>query len=280
MGTWGYRLDQNDCFCEVIDAFQDMLCKGEPVPQIPTKLLMEFGGSYDDHIVRLAIAEGLWRVNSLHDDALASILQLINSNVDNDYWSALGADSSFLSNRAAELNSFYKKISKPARQSQLWRIDSSQDSLSKGTCFWYREKGQIFGAVLLEIQKDYHLIALTEKLDSIPKTSEVILAYSQIIINLHRNKHIHTSLETEAITSCAVILSLCKVLYALKRRDIYKYVDRKRQLVKVVAVMKIKCYNSNNIPAFASNRTRVGLSLAVFQHNFVEGIHYHIRNHR
>lgn len=176
MGTWGYRLDQNDCFCEVIEAFQDMLCKGEPVPQIPPKLLMEFGGSYDDHIVRLAIAEGLWRVNSLHDDVLASILQLINSNVDNDYWSALGADSSFLSNRAAELNSFYKKISKPARQSQLWRIDSSQDSLSKGTCFWYREKGQIFGAVLLEIQKDYHLIALTEKLDSIPKTSEVILA--------------------------------------------------------------------------------------------------------
>lgn len=181
MATWGYRLHEDDTFCEVIEAFKEKLHSGISVEQIPIQIRRELGGEFDDHIVQLAIAEGLWRVNALSKKELICVREILESGKDYEYWLKLGADTSFLKKRSTELEQFLDRISQVASPRQIWSIDESEILLDKGSCFWYKSKGCIYGAVVLEIQGDencYYLIALSDELHTPPTTSTQVVVAS------------------------------------------------------------------------------------------------------
>ena len=91
----------------------------------------------------------------------------------------LGANSSFLERRCLELNRFVEKISHPPSNKQMWKIPIQQRRIEKGDCFWYKHKKEIYGALVIEIQKDtecsYNLIVLTEQLNYEPKTAKEMI---------------------------------------------------------------------------------------------------------
>lgn len=176
MATWGHQLQRDDTFSETVEAFHSQLCLGTPVEQILVQISEELGGEYDDHIVQLAIAECLWRVNSLSKERLSSIKSILDTGKDLEYWRQLGADASFIKKRSAELVKFFNRISRPPTPKQMWKVSQVARQLEKGSCFWYKCNGHIYGAVVLEVQSNssYYLIALSETMDTIPTTTDQI----------------------------------------------------------------------------------------------------------
>lgn len=179
MATWGPMLNADDSFREVIETFQSRFHNGIPVDQILTQIQKEMGGGIDDHIIQLALLECLWRVNKIRQKDLVYIEAIIKTNKDQEYWMMLGADKAFLEKRLVELNKFFEKISHPPLNKQIWKISTQQRQLEKGCCFWYRHKKGVYGALVLEVQKDidccYYLIAISELLNNIPTTVEGII---------------------------------------------------------------------------------------------------------
>ena len=179
MATWGPMLNADDSFCEVIETFQSRFHNGIPVDQIFTQIQKEMGGGIDDHIVQLALLECLWRTNKIRQKDILYIKEIIETNKDQEYWMMLGADTAFLEKRLLELNKFLEKISYPPLDKQMWKISTQQRQLEKGFCFWYRHKKGIYGALVLEVQKDidccYYLIAVSEQLNNVPTTVEGII---------------------------------------------------------------------------------------------------------
>lgn len=177
MATWGHQLQKDDTFCETIETFRAQLCLGIPVEQILICISEKLGGEYDDHIVQLAIAECLWRINSLNEERLFRIKSILGTGEDLEYWRKLGADASFIKKRSAELEKFFNRISRPPTPKQMWHLSQIEQKLEKGSCFWYKHTGHIYGAVVLEVQSDlssYYLIALSEIFDNIPETTDQI----------------------------------------------------------------------------------------------------------
>lgn len=168
MATYGYKLYDDDSFCEVIEYFKDKY-PNTPLDEILSKLRSE--NEVDSHIRQLAIAECLWRTNLLREEDILTVKELISSDVDHQYWAELGADEVFLSNRAQEVQKFYDRICYPPKSNQIWKVMKTTIELTKGECYWYRYNGCIYGAIVLEkqgISDPYYLIAISEKLDNIP----------------------------------------------------------------------------------------------------------------
>lgn len=171
MAAWGYKLNEDDSFCEVIESFQSKLCNYHSLEIIVEDILTEYGGGIDDHIVRLAIVECLWRANALTRDDILYVKSVIDSEIDASYWAGLDVDDVFLRNRSKELHHFFDRISNPPEPCQMWGNLQVQQQLQKGTIFWYKSKGNIYGAVVLEVVRDndpYYLIAISEGLGVVP----------------------------------------------------------------------------------------------------------------
>lgn len=171
MAAWGYQLNEDDSFCEVVESFRRKLCSYHSMEKIVEDIRTEYGGGIDDHIVRLAIAECLWRVDALTKDDILYVKSVIDSEIDASYWAGLDVDDVFLRNRSKELHHFFDRISNPPEPCQMWGNLQVQQQLQKGTIFWYKSKGNIYGAVVLEVVRDndpYYLIAISEGLGGIP----------------------------------------------------------------------------------------------------------------
>jgi hypothetical protein len=111
----------------------------------------------------------------------------------------LGADEKFIQKWRLSLDDFLKRISLAPTESQKWRINPIEQILRKGTCFWYKHRGNIYGAIVLERIKsstNYYLIAITENLDSIPTVLQLYAASVYTVawfgdVNLLGKKRIH-----------------------------------------------------------------------------------------
>lgn len=178
MGTWGYRIYENDTFCEVVDLFKERILEGMSAEKIASEIRQEHKNEVDECLVLLAVAESLWRLGKLSPDDLENVKHIVDTEVDYDYWMQLGADDEFLCNRRKVLEEYIERLSQPPTEKQKWSITKKEHVLQKGTCFWYRHRGNIYTAVVLEVKRssiNYYLIAISEKLISIPHSIANVL---------------------------------------------------------------------------------------------------------
>ena len=179
MGTWGYNIYGNDTFCEVIELFKERIRCGQSVDDISKAIQHEYEDEIDASIASLAVAECLWRLGKLTSDDLNNVKHIIEEGTDIDYWIQLGADEEFIHKRKLELSSFLNRISTPPTEDQLWCVMQEENLLQKGSCFWYRCRGNSYGAIVLETIKNttnYYLILVSERMNTVPKTISHILS--------------------------------------------------------------------------------------------------------
>lgn len=173
MGTWGYRLIQDDLFNETKENFAKMQHSGMPFQEIE-KELADKDCPEGQHLVKMAFAECLWENGVLDQQHLDGIKRIIEQKTDLTYFLGLGADSEFLSHREQELIRFYKKLQTPSPKKPCMQFPNRL--LQKGDVFWYRSSGVVYGAVVAEIQGDYSLIALSTAIAVSANVSQVLAA--------------------------------------------------------------------------------------------------------
>ena len=180
MGTWGYRLSENDTFCEVVEWFQKQVLLAESVEVLRAECLERYKDALDYILVQEAVVECLWRLNKHKERDIEIIQNIIDTETDDAFWADLEADQSFLRHRKAEMKRFLDRISRNPTDVERWKLNAKPEcALRKGNCFWYKSNGSYYGAVVLEVQESdcaYYLIALSEAVDSTPRNQEQVLA--------------------------------------------------------------------------------------------------------
>lgn len=210
MGTWGFRLDENDTFCEVVEFFKKQVLHSVPVENIALEILEKYKEAPDYVLVQEAVVECCWRLNCITEKDVAVIQRIISEQIDDKFWAELDADPFFRQNRKSELRRFLKRISMPPKASEVWILtDRTEPPPQKGSCFWYKSAGHVYGAVVLEKQSipDFALyfIALTEELSSVPRKTEEILDapvytiawFSSTELLNHKRMHLIGAVELE-----------------------------------------------------------------------------------
>lgn len=182
MGCWEMGITQSDEFCEVYDRFLDEYDQGKTVAEITESILSEYLGEFDEtdgvlHNVYFAIAKAEWMCSEQSEKMLEKVQHIIDNNLNIAFYRELGATKSDLQLRYKNLQKFREMLQTPRKSPRKRNIPKNEQlsSLPKGTVFWYRAKSDIYGAIVLDVIKNHHLIALSDKLPTEPKDPESIL---------------------------------------------------------------------------------------------------------
>ena len=119
MGTWGYKVGEDDAFRDVYDFFFDTYNQGAS-PEETSKRVLEdmseyFSDSDDRYEAYLALAFAQWETQ--HEDIriLAEVERFISTGESLRNWSERGGDETLLKRRRGALNSFLRKLNNPRR---------------------------------------------------------------------------------------------------------------------------------------------------------------------
>lgn len=183
MGVWGMGMTQSDEFCEVYEHFMREYDDARPVQEITAEILESYLAEFepDDgvlHDVYFALAKAEWMACEQSDAVLARVEQIIRTGANVDFYRELEASDADLKQRKRNLEKFLRSMQTPrsAPRKRKHSNNPQPAKLEKGAVFWYRRKGTIYGAVILEnLRGKVWLAALTEALDREPETAEEIL---------------------------------------------------------------------------------------------------------
>lgn len=110
MGTWSASIFGNDTALDTKDKFFERYNQGEEPEDIKKDLLLDIDDE-DRFNVMFALAQCMWEVGQLDESFLSDIEKVIESKEDLAVLEELGADKSFIKQRTAHLEKFFKKIS-------------------------------------------------------------------------------------------------------------------------------------------------------------------------
>ena len=110
MGTWSASIFGNDTALDTKDKFFERYNQGEEPEDIKKDLLLDIDDD-DRFNVMFALAQCMWEVGQLDESFLSDIEKVIESKEDLAVLEELGADKSFIKQRTAHLEKFFKKIS-------------------------------------------------------------------------------------------------------------------------------------------------------------------------
>lgn len=110
MGTWSASIFGNDTSLDTKDEFFERYNQGEEPEDIKKDLLLDIDDE-DRFNVMFALAQCMWEVGQLDEPFLSDIEKVIESKEDLAVLEELGADKSFIKQRTAHLEKFFKKIS-------------------------------------------------------------------------------------------------------------------------------------------------------------------------
>lgn len=183
MGVWGMGVTQSDQYCEVYEQFMEEYDEGKPVAEITAEILESYLEEFepDDgvlHDVYFALAKAEWMACEQSDEILDRVKQIIQSSANLQFYRELEATEEDLKLRKKNLEKFLRLLQSPRTAPRKRKHPNKPQpaKLEKGEVFWYRRRGTIYGAVILEnIRSEVWLVALTEGLDREPKTAEEVL---------------------------------------------------------------------------------------------------------
>lgn len=183
MGCWGMGVAQSDEFCEVYERFMESYDEGEPVREITQEILEEYRKEFADsdgvmHDVYFALAKAEWMCGEQSVDILSRVNEIIGSGANLDFYSELGTYPSDLKIRRRNLEKFRTMLETPRAtpRKRKRKSKNAAEEVEKGLVFWYRKRGMVFGALVLEILPNGRvLVALSDNLVSEPKAVDEVL---------------------------------------------------------------------------------------------------------
>ena len=154
MGTYGYKINEDDTFQETVSDFQEYIEKGFSFQEAKDRIWAEHQKDIDWHIVIFALAECFWQRGETDAWLQSKVADIIESGVDREFNVSLEADEAFLKNRKRAVDRFWKKLQTPKSAGTAPAKKPEPPLLQKGDCFWYKTNGKTFGAVVLEKQEN------------------------------------------------------------------------------------------------------------------------------
>ena len=177
MGTWGYKVDECDSFCEVVELYERKMQEGVQLDEIENCINDEYliSDNPDRHIAILALCYCKNKYNNAEKEWKKQIDFDELRDQDSRYWNELCNDPRMRNARRTALDAFINALI-----NDTIKDNNSGPELyvhSKGDCFWYRMNGSVFGAIVLECAIDYYLylIAVSERMNCTPKDVKEIL---------------------------------------------------------------------------------------------------------
>ncbi len=164
MGIWGVKIDQNDTFCEVQDELKEALSNGDDISVVANRILSDADADPDRLNIYYAVADILWRCNVLPKTLLDKVINFACSGIDMEEWKSLEASESLMKRRAVALDRFVSRLQRPPNDNEILRLKQKETLPYSGEMFWYRIKGTVYGALVLDVQNDYYLIVLSDAL--------------------------------------------------------------------------------------------------------------------
>src|SRR5579871_5438435 len=126
MGTWSTKIDANDAFLDIYQAFFNLYNQGEDPVAVSRKIKKDFAEMLNDQddenncLFGLALAQ--WETKSLQPGIFQQVKKIIQTDKDLLVWKELGADEKTIRLRKAVLEKFLVKLStereKPKRRAR------------------------------------------------------------------------------------------------------------------------------------------------------------------
>lgn len=183
MGCWGMGIAQTDEFCEVYEQFMDAYDEGEAAEKITADILEEYHEEFPDedgvmHDVYFALAKAEWMCCAQSPLILQRVKEIIDSEANILFYREMGAREPDLKTRRKNLDKFWIMLqtprSRPRKRTPKPGYESAESR--KGMVFWYRSKGAVYGAVVLDVVSENGiLVALSDALECEPKSVETVL---------------------------------------------------------------------------------------------------------
>ncbi|MDR2729087.1 MAG: hypothetical protein LBB56_08125 [Chitinispirillales bacterium] len=161
MGTWGYKLSENDTSRDVIETFFEKYNAGMEPEAIKASILQQFSFSVNDYEdsdnVFFPLANCLWEVCALDDDLFDLTRKRIGSGEHFKVLKGLGANDEFLKKRKQILEKYLAKIAVPrekpkARKKPPVRVESQYHN---GSCMVFQYPNGDYGGVVA-IKVDFY----------------------------------------------------------------------------------------------------------------------------
>lgn len=130
MGTWGYKVGEDDAFCDVYDFFFDAYNHGASPEEASQRVLEDmseyFSDSDDQYEAYLALAFAQWETQHKDIRILEEVERFISTGESLRNWSDRGGDETLLTKRRGALSSFLRKLSNP-RRSKKRRVNKTPE---------------------------------------------------------------------------------------------------------------------------------------------------------
>ena len=197
MGTWGYKVQECDTFADAIEQFQTLMDRNLSNEDARKKLLDEYSDSPEGYIAELAMAYCFAMHGGLDDVSIKTLIQIVDSNIDEEHWKKCGATKEQLAERRKWLLLFVKDIlNSSAKKTEPILRDVNRSCLKKGDVFYYRSNKITYGAVVLDILKGFYLIAVSEKIHDKPTFLQIMSSPLYTLswfsdVELLNNKRVH-----------------------------------------------------------------------------------------
>ena len=182
MGCWGMGMAQSDEFCEVYEQFMEAYDEGQAVAEITQGILDEYHKEFSDsdglmHDVYFALAKAEWMCCDQSTEVLSRVKEIVASGENLQFYRELGAHEQDLKTRKKNLEKFLSALQVPrAAPRKRKRKSANAVEAREGMVFWYKSKGIIYGAMVLEILSNGSMfVALSERISSVPKTADDVL---------------------------------------------------------------------------------------------------------
>ncbi|KAE9630183.1 hypothetical protein [Parasedimentitalea maritima] len=119
MGTWGYKVGEDDAFCDVYNFYFDIYNQGASPEEASERVLDEMSDNFSDFEDRyeafLALAFAQWETQHKDIRVLEETERFITTGESLEIWSERGGDETLIKRRRSALHSFLRKLSKPRR---------------------------------------------------------------------------------------------------------------------------------------------------------------------
>lgn len=136
MGTWNTKIDGNDSFLDIYQAYFHLYNEGQEPTDISKKIEQDFAAMFNDdddrHHCLFGLALAQWETKALDEKVFHVVKEIIDSGKDLELWKQSGADEKALKQRKAVLEKFLAQLGtekdKPKRRTRT-KLDFTENQL-------------------------------------------------------------------------------------------------------------------------------------------------------